>query len=166
MVAWFNFLGDIGRWGQDVGRTMWRPADPADWVQERLKLVSWKLPCWRDRAQQLQEMAVSENSGTPKSSILIRCSIIKHPFWGTTIFGNTQILIRVVFIFNDYVLWDIDVQKRGYTIWIRVLVFVYEFVSQDGRMMENSAKQEKTENLIYIRLEHPAFGHIPAFQME
>ena len=26
--------------------------------------------------------------GTPKSSILIRFSIINHPFWGTPIFGN------------------------------------------------------------------------------
>ena len=34
-------------------------------------------------------MGVSENSGTPKSSILIGFSIINHPFWGTTIFGNT-----------------------------------------------------------------------------
>ena len=34
-------------------------------------------------------MDVSENSGTPKSSILIGFSIINHPFWGTTIFGNT-----------------------------------------------------------------------------
>ena len=31
----------------------------------------------------------SKNSGTPKSSILIGFSIINHPFWGTTIFGNT-----------------------------------------------------------------------------
>ena len=30
-----------------------------------------------------------ENRGTPKSSILVRFSIINHPFWGTTIFGNT-----------------------------------------------------------------------------
>ena len=36
-------------------------------------------------------MGVSENSGTPKSSILIGFSIINHPFWGTTIFGNTHI---------------------------------------------------------------------------
>ena len=28
--------------------------------------------------------------GTPKSSILIGFSIINHPFWGTTIFGNTH----------------------------------------------------------------------------
>ena len=37
-------------------------------------------------------MGVSKNSGeTPKSSILIGFSIINHPFWDTTIFGNTQI---------------------------------------------------------------------------
>ena len=35
------------------------------------------------------KLGVSKNSGTPKSSILIGFSIIKHPFWGTTIFGNT-----------------------------------------------------------------------------
>ena len=38
-------------------------------------------------------MDVSENSGTPKSSILIGFSIINHPFWGTPIFGNTYIAI-------------------------------------------------------------------------
>ena len=36
-------------------------------------------------------MGVSENSGTPKSSILIGFSIINHPFWGTPIFGNTRV---------------------------------------------------------------------------
>ena len=36
-------------------------------------------------------MDVSENSGTPKSSILIGFSIINHPFWDTPIFGNTLI---------------------------------------------------------------------------
>ena len=34
-------------------------------------------------------MGVSENSGTPKSSILIRFCIINHLFWGTPIFDNT-----------------------------------------------------------------------------
>ena len=38
-------------------------------------------------------MGVSENRGTPKSSILIGFSIINHPFWGTTIFGNIHIVI-------------------------------------------------------------------------
>ena len=32
-----------------------------------------------------QDMGVSENGGTPKSSILIGISIINHPFWGTPI---------------------------------------------------------------------------------
>ena len=37
-------------------------------------------------------MDVSENSGTPQSSILKGFSIINHPFWGTPIFGNIRIL--------------------------------------------------------------------------
>ena len=37
-------------------------------------------------------MGVSENSGTPKSSILIGFSIINHPIWGTPIFGNTHMV--------------------------------------------------------------------------
>ena len=36
------------------------------------------------------DMDVSENNGTPKSSILIGFSIINHLFWGTPIFGNTH----------------------------------------------------------------------------
>ena len=36
-------------------------------------------------------MDVSENNGTPKSSILIGFSIINHPFGGTPIFGNSHI---------------------------------------------------------------------------
>ena len=40
-------------------------------------------------------MDVSENSGTPKSSILIGFSVLNHPFWGTPIFGNTHIYIYV-----------------------------------------------------------------------
>ena len=31
-------------------------------------------------------MGVSNNSGTPKSSILIGFSIINHPFWGVPLF--------------------------------------------------------------------------------
>ena len=39
------------------------------------------------------ELGVSKSNGTPKSSILIGFSIINHPFWGTPIFGNTQLLL-------------------------------------------------------------------------
>ena len=38
--------------------------------------------------QLVSYMGVSKNNGTPKSSILIGISIVNHPFWGTTIFGN------------------------------------------------------------------------------
>ena len=36
-------------------------------------------------------VGVSKNNGTPKSSMLIGFSIVNHLFWGTTIFGNTQL---------------------------------------------------------------------------
>ena len=43
-------------------------------------------------------MGVSKNNGTPKSSILIRFSIINHPFWGTSIFGNPHIVLSRFFL--------------------------------------------------------------------
>ena len=46
------------------------------------------------RVTTITKIDVSKNKGTPKSSIsiLIGFSFINHPFWGTPIFGNTQIL--------------------------------------------------------------------------
>ena len=38
--------------------------------------------------QEPLDMDVSENSGTPKSSMLIRFFIVNHPFWGNPIFGK------------------------------------------------------------------------------
>ena len=52
------------------------------------------------------DVGVSKNSGTPKSSILIGCSIINHPFWGTLIFGNPDVFFQsypVVFLGWAYV---------------------------------------------------------------
>ena len=46
----------------------------------------------------LSYMGVSKNNGIPKSSILIWFSIINHPFWGTTIFGNIQISYVIIHI--------------------------------------------------------------------
>ena len=54
------------------------------WENYLLKGQSWTLALYVD-------VDVSENSGTPKSSILIRFSIINHPFWGTPIFRNTHV---------------------------------------------------------------------------
>ena len=42
------------------------------------------------------QLDVSENRGTPKSSMLIGFSIINHPFWGTPIFGNTHLFDLVL----------------------------------------------------------------------
>jgi len=39
-------------------------------------------------------MDVSENSGTPKSSISIRFSMINHPFFGSPIFGKAHIYLE------------------------------------------------------------------------
>ena len=47
-------------------------------------------------------MDVSENSGTPKSSILIGFSIINHPFWGTPIFGHTHIYHIYIYTYMYY----------------------------------------------------------------
>ena len=46
-----------------------------------------------------QNMDVSENSGTPKSSILVGFSIINHPFLGIPIFGNTHMWNLFVKVF-------------------------------------------------------------------
>ena len=50
-----------------------------------------KMPKNNKKQPQQTEMDVSENSDTPKPSILIGFSIANHPFWDTPIFGNTQI---------------------------------------------------------------------------
>ena len=42
------------------------------------------------------DVGVSKNRGTPKSSILIRFSIINHPFWCTPIFGNTHVFVLTI----------------------------------------------------------------------
>ena len=41
------------------------------------------------------QMDVSENSGTPKSSILIGFFIKNPPCWGNPIFGNTQMVVSI-----------------------------------------------------------------------
>ena len=52
----------------------------------------WKSPNRKGTLPSIQlHLGVSKNSGTPKSSIFIRFSIINHPFWGTSIFGSTPI---------------------------------------------------------------------------
>ena len=57
-------------------------------------------------------MDVSEDRGTPKSSILIGFSIINHPFWATTIFGNTHMGIFLSKVWHG-ILMDF-LQKRSW----------------------------------------------------
>ena len=55
-------------------------------------LESWEGGHTQDISS--KNMGVSKNRNTPKSSILVGFSIINHPFWGTSIFGNTHILLQ------------------------------------------------------------------------
>ena len=58
---------------------LYASSEVAAWVKSYLSNICWCL-----------KVGVSENGGTPKSSILIGISIINRPFWGPPIFGNTQ----------------------------------------------------------------------------
>ena len=53
------------------------------------------------------DLGVSKNRGTPKSSILIGFSIINHPFWGTIIFGNIHFQVRIVHVVFSRVLFHL-----------------------------------------------------------
>ena len=63
-------------------------------------LSVWAGGCIPAFLDGILDMDVSENSGTPKSSILIGFSIINHPFWGTPIFGNIHMLQSCEVIIN------------------------------------------------------------------
>ena len=46
-------------------------------------------------------VVVSLNGGTPKSSIFMGFSILNHPFWGTFIFGNTNVVVKLTANIGD-----------------------------------------------------------------
>ena len=71
-----------------ISRSDPRCIDPA----LRLRTLGFVLKKAEKMRRQRLELGVSKNNGTPKSSILLGFSIINHPFWGTPIFGNTQLL--------------------------------------------------------------------------
>ena len=74
--------------GTDAGRKIFRPIGLDQLLLDAMQAVifSWAVCSGHNDVS----MDVSENSGTPKSSILIGFSIINHPFWGTPIVGNTH----------------------------------------------------------------------------
>ena len=69
-----------------LGVCRWK-LHPVDFHRMILILFLWGAS---QRFGPCKSLRVSENSGTPKSSILIGFSIMNHPIWGTPIFGNTR----------------------------------------------------------------------------
>ena len=91
---------------QENGRDTWLP-DEANGVQSCCDGLSCLIGPWLvdkthglhlksqlkgspTHSSVLEKMVVSYNGGTPKSSILMACSLINRPFWGTPIYGNPQ----------------------------------------------------------------------------
>ena len=64
------------------------------WSVKNMKVKITISPNWMEkdfkRFQTTNQicMELSWNRGTPKSSMLIGFSLVNHPFWGTTIYGN------------------------------------------------------------------------------
>ena len=87
---WQNIGGhrerDFGGQGQWLARKN-RPSGIRKTVQT-VQMDVWVVEAFMEFIY--IHMGVSENSGAPKSSILIGFSVINHPFWGTPIFGNTH----------------------------------------------------------------------------
>ena len=77
--------------------TAWRwyeafsPGSSPEWAEDVNSLRVWSP---QTRRWGWFDMGVSKNSGTPKSSILIKkgSPLLNHPFWGTPIFGNTHMM--------------------------------------------------------------------------
>ena len=69
---------------------------------------------------------VSENSGTPKSSIQIGFSIINHPFWGTPIFGNTHIYHMYLYTYDGGVSKWLKMEAITFCLAYNVVTLDYE----------------------------------------
>ena len=86
-------------------------------------------------------MDVSENSGTPKSSILIGVSVINHPFLGTPIFGNTHIQACFLPTMNDLLFFFCGKAKKYVELKIfrdkntDVRIFVVAYKKQNSQLM-------------------------------
>ena len=109
---WFNIVLILSFHGYSISSCV---ADAARCPGSRVGGRS----CWWEVGN--RSLGVSENRGTPKSSILIGFSIINHPFWGTFIFGNTHIDVKG----NHPSLWYIS---ECWTLLSVLQVFAAEFM--------------------------------------
>ena len=74
-------------------------------------------------------MGVSENSGTPKSFILIGFSVINHPSWDTPIFGNTHITPKMAEFFRNVLSWFGSQPPPSYPTWMCSCQVIFCFSS-------------------------------------
>ena len=86
-VGWLHIFYHVRLWVRKKNPSRWggRKNSLNTMVSGAWIILTLHRKVWR-------YMGVSKNWGTPKSSILIGFSIINHPFWGTSIFGNTHIV--------------------------------------------------------------------------
>ena len=128
-------------------------------------------------------MDVSENNGTPKSSILIGFSIINHPFWDTPIFGNTHmylVILLVTFLgwLSDPLTGESWPPTKGIrrSLWITWYVYIYIHIFicplVYDYMPGSAPKQEETPlpptNLGYSPKTnwHVSFDMIPTWNLK
>ena len=98
----------------------------------------------------LPYVGVSENRGTPKSSILIGFSIINHPFWGTPILGNTH-----AFFSPTNFLSDVRKKKKG----TNLKHFLHPMAPQDRKLHLSGKEANLVESFIQKCPKNICFSH-------
>ena len=109
---------------------------------------------WHPSARKSEKlkMGVSENRGTPKSSIFIGISIINHPFWGIPIFGNTQMHETPLATFPQKIGWDTKPPHENVT---NVIFCCYIISDEDGKaVLKHHQKKTKNISLSPVKLKH------------
>ena len=97
----------------------------------------------------------------PKSSILIGFSIINHPFWGTPIFGNTHVGIRIVDVYGKCTINIIPVPwiRHGYRKREKKLGSSKHLITKEYKT-EHCCRLKKNHGPCHI---HPHFVDLGSF---
>ena len=103
-----------------------------------------------DSLRSNKHIGVSENGGIPKSSILIGFSIINHPFWGTTIVGNTHIAMERHQIWPEkiHAIFGLLDERSGY-LYLLVFTTFKAHHGQHGGTCSTSSTPTKQHNKIF-----------------